>query len=42
MSAIIPERCPMISVLHTWGRILTGYTPALSIEIQKENAVEAP
>jgi len=30
VSAIIPERCPMISVLHTWGRILAVAGGALS------------
>ena len=31
VSAIIPERCPMISVLHTWGPILTVAGGALSV-----------
>jgi hypothetical protein len=29
--AIIPERCPMISVLHTWANILTVAGGVLSV-----------
>ena len=31
MIAIIPERCPMISVLHTWANILTVAGGVLSV-----------
>src|SRR3954454_6090022 len=44
-TAILADRCydgTMEAILSAWGRILTGYAPALSIEITRECPLRCP